>query len=261
MSKYLHRDDAPWGDKVWEIIDKKTIEAAKSQLSARRILHVIGPYGLGVKALPGREQEAGDFHVSTGIPLAKIHRDFSIPVTDIATYEASGLPMDLGVVAQKAIECARLEDTLLLNGSKELGVEGLTNAKGAHSIKLSEWTELGTAAEDVIKAVTTLDDAGFHGPYSLALAPQRYNLLYRKYHQGQMTELDHVRKMASKVVKAPALSKGGVLLNDGVQYASIALGQDLMTGYVGPVGADYELFMNETIALRLLQPKAVCVLK
>ncbi|MBD3207255.1 bacteriocin, partial [Candidatus Bathyarchaeota archaeon] len=65
----------------------------------------------------------------------------------------------------------------------------------------------------------------------------------------------------ARLVKAPGIEKGGVVVNDGPQYASIALGQDLMTGFIGPVGTDYELSMSESIALRLLQPKAICVLK
>ena len=34
-----------------------------------------------------------------------------------------------------------------------------------------------------------------------------------------------------------------------------------MTGFVGPTGADYEFTVSESVALRLLYPAAVCVLK
>ena len=36
--------------------------------------------------------------------------------------------------------------------------------------------------------LTKLDAAGFHGPYSLALAPAQYNLLLRRYPQGDGSE-------------------------------------------------------------------------
>ncbi|MBD3205127.1 DUF2184 domain-containing protein [Candidatus Bathyarchaeota archaeon] len=261
MSKYLHREDAPWGDDVWELLDKTAINAAKTQLSARKILNVMGPYGLGQKSLPGKEREVGEFRVSEGLRLAKIHRVFTLPVTDIAAYEANGLPMDLSNVATVALEAARMEDDLIFNGSEDLGTEGLLDAEGIHSVDLNDWDDVGMAASDIINAVTTLDEAGFHGPYNLALAPKNYNLLYRRYERGQMTELDHVSKIVARLVKAPGIEKGGVVVNDGPQYASIALGQDLMTGFIGPVGTDYELSMSESIALRLLQPKAICVLK
>ena len=71
----------------------------------------------------------------------------------------------------------------------------------------------GTAANDVIRSVTALDQAGFHGPYLLALAPNLYNMLYRLYPQGYQVEMQHVESIVgSKVIKAPGIKKGGVLL-------------------------------------------------
>jgi uncharacterized linocin/CFP29 family protein len=116
--------------------------------------------------------------------------------------------------------------------------------------------------DDVIQAATKLDEAGFHGPYALALTPSRYNLLFRRYRQGNVTELEHVRSLVTEgVIKAPAIRSGGVLLASGRQYASIVLGQDLKTGFVGPSGTEYEFTVSESVALRLLQPTAVCVLQ
>ena len=53
---YLNRGDAPFSEKVWAKIDEAAVGAAKSQLSARRVLHIEGPYGLGFKLLPGADQ-------------------------------------------------------------------------------------------------------------------------------------------------------------------------------------------------------------
>ena len=47
--KYLHRADAPFGEKVWKAIDDVVIAAAKSTLTARRLMPIEGPYGLGMK--------------------------------------------------------------------------------------------------------------------------------------------------------------------------------------------------------------------
>ena len=52
MTDFLHRDDAPFSDAVWGRIDTVVTEAAKSVLSARRIIYVEGPYGLGTKSVP-----------------------------------------------------------------------------------------------------------------------------------------------------------------------------------------------------------------
>ena len=268
-NEFLHRGDAPFGQKVWGAIDETVIGAAKGQMSARRLLHVEGPYGLGLKTLPGGDAEVSSEEDGIGlaagsiVPVALIRKGFALPARDIASFEQTGLPMDLALAADAALACAQQEDDLVFNGSKALGVSGLTNAKGAHSLGLGSWaSEPGTAADDAIKAVTLLDGAGFHGPYAMALAPALYNLLFRRYAQGNQTEMEHVRTIVTDgVVKAPALAKGGIVIASGRQYASIVLGQDLMTGFIGPAGGDYEFTVSESVALRLRAAGAVCVLK
>jgi uncharacterized linocin/CFP29 family protein len=268
--KFLHRDDAPFGDAVWALVDATVTGAAKSQLSARRLVHIDGPYGLGLKAVPGGDaatekastQDGVTVSAGAGRPLALIRMGFSLPVRDIAAFEATGLPLPLGVAARAAIACAKQEDDLLFNGSKALGVEGLLTAKGGQTMELKPWNEVGAAADDLIAAATALDRAGCHGPYSLALAPARYNLLLRRYPQGNTTEMQHAQQIATDgIVKAPSIASGGVLIASGRQYATIVIGQDLATGFVGPADGSYDLMVSESLALNLLQPQAVCILK
>jgi len=266
---YLHRDETPFGQAVWERIDEAVVGAAKAQMSARRLLHVEGPYGLGLKSLPAAdplpqertpEGEAGIL-AAGAVPVAVIRSPFRLAARDIAACEQTGLPLDLTPAAKAAVACARQEDDLIFNGSKALGCAGLLGAKGSLCCELASWDEIGAAAGDLIRAVTVMDDAGFHGPYTLALAPALFNLLLRRYPQGG-TEKEHVETiLGDGVVKAPAIGAGGVLMASGKYYASIVLGQDLATAFVGPDGADYGFMVRESAVLRLVVPEAVCVLR
>lgn len=267
--QYLHRDDAPFGEGVWERIDSAVVETAKGQLSARRLLHTMGPYGLGLKTLPfgdaptgGKTVEGVTVTASCLVPLAMLYSEFSLPVRDIAAYEQSGLPLDLGPATRAAIALARQEDQLIFNGFDSLGAKGLLNTPGVRSIKLKAWNEVGAAVQDIISAVNELDNAGFQGPYALALTPKSYNHLLRLYPQGNITELEHVRQIVTDgVVKAPGLTGGGVLVATNGPFANIVIGQDMMTAFIGPAAGQYEFAISETIALWLKQPEAVCVLK
>ncbi len=262
-NELLTRDDAPFGEKVWAAIDGAVLGAAKGQLSGRRILHVDGPFGLGLTSLPGGEAAARDgLSVNTPLPLAMIRKSFTLPLRDIATIEEASLPATLPAAAAAAVECARMEDALVFRGADKLGIPGLLTAKGAHKVALRDWKTLGTAAEDIIEAVTTLDGAGYAGPYALALAPPLYNLLLRRYPQGNTTELEHVRTIVTDgIVKAPSIDSGGVLLAAGRPFASIVLGQDLMTAFLGPGEDGFEFLVSESLTLRLPAPEAVVVLK
>jgi uncharacterized linocin/CFP29 family protein len=266
---FLNRDDAPFSAKVWETIDAAVIGAAKSQLSARKLFQIEGPYGAGLKLLPRQDnpvQEEGVEGVallnSDDLPLPMMQSEFCLGARDIAAFEQHGVALDLGAAAAAAIAVARQEDALLFNGSKALRVEGLLNAKGILSSDLKSWSSVGAAVDGVVAAANKLDAAGFHGPYALALTPGLYNMLFRLYPQTGVTELEHLKQIAADgVIKAPGIAAGGVLLATGKQFATIVLGQDITAGFTGPKGRAYEFTVSSSVALRLLEPASVCALK
>jgi uncharacterized linocin/CFP29 family protein len=258
---YLGRDDAPIGAEIWKLIDDVAVQAAKSQLAGRRLLVIEGPYGFGLKAIPLGDYALEDgISASVSLPLSLIRTEFSLAKRDLAAYERDHLILDTAPVTCAAMDAAVKEDRIIFNGLA--GTPGLLNAEGAGSMTLSKWDKVGAAADQVIDAVTKLDAAGFHGPYSLALAPAQYNLLLRRYPQGDGTELEHISTIVGDgVVKAPALRRGGVLVASGSQYTSVALGQDLAVGYNGPVGDLLEFQVYESLALIVRAPESILVLK
>ena len=117
-NKFLGREDAPIGPEVWDILDKTMVEAAKSVLTGRRILHTEGPFGLGLKAIPMPDTKSdGGLITSSFMPVNMIQKMFLLSKRDIAASEREGLPINTSVVANAAIEVALLEDSLIFNGS------------------------------------------------------------------------------------------------------------------------------------------------
>ncbi|MEJ2732261.1 MAG: family 1 encapsulin nanocompartment shell protein [Anaerolineae bacterium] len=260
-NKYLAREDTPFGSKIWEVLDATLKQAAESQLVGRRLLDVEGPYGLGLKSvsLGDAETESG-LITSQVLPVVFIQKPFTLGTRDLANYERERVALDTCPVSETARECARLEDDLVFNGTENM--PGLLSVPGSKSMNLLSWDEVGAAAKGIIEAITRLDDAGFHGPYSLALAPERYNLLFRLYPQGKQSELEHIKTMVTDgVFKTPILKSGGMLLATTAQCASIVLGQDMSIGYVGPAGAKQEFTISESLTVRIHQPMAICVLE
>jgi uncharacterized linocin/CFP29 family protein len=230
-------------------------------LVGRRLLDVEGPFGLGLKSLPLGDVETEEGLIASQVlPVVFIQKVFALGTRDLAHYEREGVALDTCAVSDTARTCAQLEDSLIFNGTEN--VPGLLTVEGSNRMNLLAWDEVGAAAKGVIEAITRLDDAGFHGPYSLALAPERYNLLFRLYPQGKQSELEHIKTMVTDgVFKTPILSSGGVLLASTAQCASIVMGQDLSIGYVGPAGAKQEFTISESLTVRIRQPQAICVLK
>jgi uncharacterized linocin/CFP29 family protein len=264
-NKYLAREDAPFGSDVWGALDEAMVEVAKGLLVGRRVLELEGPYGLGMKSVPMKDETtASGLIASKALPLVLIQEAFDLGARDLANYEKEGVTLDRSPVAEAAMAMATREDALIFHGSEELDVKGLLTVDGAGSVALSDWDEVGAAVEDLIEAVTALDDAGFHGPYTLALAPARYNRLFRRYERGNQTEMEHVKTIVTDgVYKAPILrgEAPGVLLTSGRQYASVVMGQDMTVGFVGPEGDRVAFTISETLVPRIRQPAAICVLE
>jgi uncharacterized linocin/CFP29 family protein len=260
-SKYLSREDAPIAGDTWKMLDATMAEAAKSILTGRKLLHIEGPFGLGLKGVPLEDCQVSECMITSQIvPVTMLYTTFCLGVRDLMAYEQSGLPFTASPVAAAALECAGQEDALVFEGVN--GCPGLMTVEDTNSHKLASWNTVGKAADDIIQALTRLDDAGFHGPYSLALAPARFNLLYRAFVQGTGTELENLKSIVSAgVYKAPSLKSGGVLIASGKMYASIVLGQDMTIGYIGPVGDSLEFSITESLALLIKEPGAICVLK
>jgi uncharacterized linocin/CFP29 family protein len=269
LEKYLNRNDTPFSQEFWQQLDQTVVQAAKSQLSGRRVLTVDGPYGLGFKAFSGLDKavdeklvEGASLSAGSAVVLPLISSTFRLSARDIAAFDKSASPLDLSGAARAAIACARMEDRLVFMGSTALNLPGLFTSKQHRTRKLSGWDQIGTSVTDVLAAVGELDAAGFTGPYALALSPAIYNMLFRRYPDGQSTELEHIRQIVTEgIFKVPAISSGGCLINTGRQFLSIVIGQDLTTGFVGPVGTEYEFIIFETLLPRLAVPEAVCTLE
>ncbi|ABV34472.1 MULTISPECIES: family 1 encapsulin nanocompartment shell protein [Pseudothermotoga] len=258
-NKYLMQEDAPFDPKLWQLFNETMTDIAKAQLVGRRILSVKGPFGLGLKqiSITDVQIEPGVFSNKT-LPLFYIHKTFNISKRDIASYEREGVTLDLKNLITAVRECATIEDRLIFEG---INSHGLVSAPGTISMELSDWKNVGQAASDVIEAVTKLDEAGFHGPYLLALSPDRYNLLFRRYESGNQTEYEHLSMIIKGIYKAPVLKNSGVLMSDSEAYASIILGQDLSIGFIGPAEERFEFSISESLALLINEPSSICVLK
>jgi uncharacterized linocin/CFP29 family protein len=257
---FLGRREAPLSADIWKLLDKAMIEAAKSQLTGRRLIAMDGPFGFGLKVVPLSDGEMAEgVFASAFIPVTLIDATFPLGKRDLAAAEKDPFILDIAPVASAAMACAAKEDSIIFNGIQK--VPGLTTAKGAGTLALAKCDKVGTAADQIIAAVTRLDDAGFHGPYCMALAPAEYNLLFRRYPQTDGTELDHIHSIiAGDVIKAPVLKKGGVLLASARQYCSLVIGQDMSIGYNGPSGDSLEFIVSESLALIIRSPEAICVL-
>ena len=262
---YLNCAQAPFGDDVWTMVVEAAVKAARDRLTARRFLDVDGPYGTGLTTIevgndgycrqPGAN-EAGSV-IGRAISVPMIRKSFRLSIRRLAAHLENGLPLNMAPVEDAAEAVAAREEETIYLGQADFGLEGLLTAKGRNQLDAGSWSDLDQVLADVIAAVTKLDNSGFRGPYALVLSPPLYNGLFRRYPGTDLLQLEHLRRLFTKGIFKASI-EGGLVVDPRV--GPVVVGQDLAAGYIAQDGIHYELFLSESLVLRLDEPEAICTI-
>ena len=261
----LNRGLAPFPAEVWKMIDDAAVGAARDRLTGRRFLDLEGPFGVGLTAIevgnddycrqPGPD-EAGAV-MGRAIPLPMLRKSFQLSIRRVSAHVQNGQPLDLNPAQEAAEAVADREEEMIYSGQPSFGLHGLLSMEGRQDITGTDWTAPDRALQDVLAATTRLDDSGYRGPYALALSPALYNNLFRLYPGTDVLALEHLRRLCTAGIFKAAIP-GGVLVD--TRAGVLILGQDLQTGYSSQDGVHYQLYVSESIVLRIDEPKAICVI-
>ncbi|MBC7545657.1 MAG: bacteriocin family protein [Candidatus Sericytochromatia bacterium] len=276
---FLNRAEAPLSERDWEMIDSVVTEVAKRQLVGRRFIQIFGPLGAAVQdvdydtfastgdavvAVLGEEGVSpvrAQRRVHENIPI--IYKDFVLYWRDLETARKMDMPIDVSSAAAAASYVARKEDDLIFYGDVECGYEGLMTATGRNTMKSRDWKKPGNSFQDIVDARTKLLDAGFFGPYALAVNPVWYAHMHQIHGNSGTLEINHVREICTAGVFQTPILKGNhaALVSVGLQNFDIALAQDLISAYLGPEQMNHPFRVLESLVLRLKRPGAICTIE
>lgn len=275
----LDRQSAPLTPEEWARIDEAVVNTARSMLVGRRVIGILGPLGAGVYSMPysvfsGKTQagvdmigEKEDMAVEPDrratINLPILYKDFKILWRDVEADRHLGIPLDVSTAAVAANFVAVQEDNLIFNGNSELGHEGIFTASGRLTVPMTGWDKSGNALTDAVKAAGALAAAGHYGPYAMVVSPVLFGSMVRVYGNTGMLELDQVKALMTGGVHYSNVISGkkAVVIALGPQNLNIAVGQDMTSGYLGPVNMNHVFRVLETAALLIRRPDAICTIE
>lgn len=260
-----HRHLAPFGDDLWQAIETAAVAAARERLTARRFLDVEGPFGLGLTAVelgndafcrqPAETEAAQILGRAVSVPM--LRKSFSLSLRRLAGHLEAGQPLDLSAAQDAAEAVARREEELIYHGQPDFGLPGLLTAAGRCHRDGGDWTRLDQALSDVLAAVTSLDEAGYPGPYALVLAPRLYNGLFRRYEDSDLLQSEHLARLCTRGIFKAAVTGGAVV---DPRAGRVIVGQDLSAGFSHLDGVHVHLYLLESLVLKLDDPRAVCTI-
>src|SRR5260221_3129624 len=262
---YLHRSQADLPASLWQTIDEAAVKAARDKLTGRRFLDLEGPFGPGLSWIEvgnddycrqPAEDEAGAV-MGRAISVPMLRKSFRLSIRRVAGHLENGQPLDLKPAEDAAEAVAGREEDFIYRGQPDRQLAGLLTQEGRIHIDGGDWSGVERALADVLAAVTKLDEAGYRGPYSLALAPALYNCLFRLYPGTDIMQLQHLCRLCTRGIYKAAI-EGGVLVDP--RLGALIVGQDLRAGYLNHAGVHYHLFLSESIVLRIDEPPAICTI-
>jgi uncharacterized linocin/CFP29 family protein len=262
---YLNREHTPFTEDIWRLIEEAAVKAARDRLSGRRFLDVDGPYGTGLTTIevgndgycrqPGPDEAGAVIGRAISVPM--LRKSFKLSIRRLAAYLEHRQPLNLTPVEDAAEAVAAREEETIYFGQPDFGLEGLLTAKGRKHLDGGNWANLDQVLSDVIAAVTKLDDIGYRGPYALVLSPALFNGLFRHYPGTNLLQLEHLRRLFDRGIYKASIEGGAVV---DPRVGPLLVGQDLSAGYVSQDGIHYDLYLSESIVLRLDEPQAVCTI-
>jgi uncharacterized linocin/CFP29 family protein len=264
------REAAPFAQEVWDQIDAVARAAADEERAARRLVDVIGPLGFAARAGVAEDErvagpdegEEAHLHVPRVRALPVLHRTFSLGARSVAARDALREPLVLSEAAEAARQIGRAEDRLLFEGNQAAGVRGLFAHEGAVELTAGDWSDPARAADDLLGALARLDAAGRHGPFAVAVSPQRFYQLLRPYPGSSLTpHAQLLPAFVGGIVKAPALADGAVIVVRSASGPHAVVGQELAAAYDGREGIFHRISLVESVTLLPGVPGSVAVLK
>jgi uncharacterized linocin/CFP29 family protein len=258
---HLRRDLAPISDAAWSAIEDEASRTLRHVLAARALVDFDGPHSWEYAALgTGRTRDlepvAGRTPTSVAArevqPLLELRTPFTLSRAELDAIDRGAVDPDLDPVTVAAQALGTAEDRLVFHGSAT--VRGIVTASVHSPLSIPE--DFDTFPRTVAQAVAALRDAGVGGPYGMAMGPRCYTTVLESSEHGGYPLLEHVKLiLGGPVMWAPAVD-GSVLLSLRGGDHTLVVGEDTSIGYAAHDATSVQLYLEESIAMQVRDPRA-----
>ncbi len=102
--------------------------------------------------------------------------------------------------------------------------------------------------------------SGIEGPYALAIGPAGYTRIVETTEHGGYLLLDHLKRiLEGKIVWTPGVDGAAVVSERGGDFL-LDVGQDMAVGYSHHDADAVHLYLEESLAFRVVEPDAALAL-
>jgi uncharacterized linocin/CFP29 family protein len=261
----LRKSLAPISDAAWEEINETARDVMTNLLSGRRFIDVDGPHGLDYAAVSdGRlliiKNDPGDavrYGTMSVRPLVESRIAFKLNIWELDNISRGAVDADLEPLEIAAKKMAEFEERAIYQGLKNAGIEGMKDAAEHKHIAFPQQPE--GILSVIAKGIGEFTKVSVEGPYNLVLGIEKWEELM-SYVKGYPL-FSHIERMiGGKIIISPNITEGFLISSRGGDF-KLTLGQDLSIGYASHNDKEVQLYITESFTFRVIEPKAVIVLK
>lgn len=255
----LKRELAPLTEKAWEEIDSRANEVLKTQLTARKSVHVNGPKGIDYNSIS--EGKLGIIKGNKGevrsskymvTPLIETRFTFELNRWEMDNLERGAKDVDLGPLEEAVEKIAEFEDNAVYNGYKSGDIKGLMDY-AQKSLSFGE--DDASIMDSITEGMIMLQDAYADKPYNLIVGKEIYSRL-----QKQVKGYPLIRRVEdlikTKVIFSEEIN-GALLIPHDHDDIELTIGQDFSIGFEEHDSKNVKLFISESFIFRVLDPEII----
>lgn len=252
---------APISAEAFGQIDEQAIATLRANLSARKFVDVKGPFGWGRSCVyegrMGKFQKEGEvgFGMRECVRLVESRVDFELDIMELHGIERGCDDPDLVPVEQAAKKAAAFEEKIVYEGLAAAGMKGLAGSSELKAIDLPTGDP-----EAFVRAITDAVDAmaveeSIQGPYALVGGKKLRDALCKLVSGRTLCEVVEKATDVDEFIYTPSYD-GAFLVSKRGGDLELTLGGDFTIGYTGRNGDHLKFFIAESLAFRIIEPRA-----
>ncbi len=261
---HLLREHAPITAANWADIDDEARARLAPGLAARRTVDFLGPHGwersaVDLGRIADREPDDGvEIATRLVLPLAEFRARFSLDVAELRAFDRGAADVDYDDLDRAARSIVTAENATVFHGNATAGITGITEASPHDPLSHDGRPE--TLPSLVAAGVDDLMQSGVQGPFALVLGADAW-ILVTGATEGGFPLRPHIAQIIEgPIVWAPGVS-GAVLLSMRGGDFLLDCGQDLSVGYLSHDADQVDLYLEESLAFRVVSPEAAVAIE
>ncbi len=253
---------APIAEEAWEEINETAEKVLTTMLSARKVLHVNGPFGLDKASVPNGTLDMVDENGKDGVVSAGLYNvdrllesriAFELPRWELDNVLRGKKDVELDTLEDAAEKLALYEEDTIYNGNTKANIKGLVSL-AEHKLSMSD--DANENLQAIAEGLLKLKDAYTEKPYMLVVGEDLFKILHKVY-DGKLL-IDAIESLIDGKVVHSKVLKGALLLPYDHEDLEITIGQDYAIGYESHDAKNVKLFITNAFTFRVLD-KALIV--